>query len=155
MEKIQTKRNALKNRELNDYNNSIPGRKVLKAANSLLTIRPYYQDGLWVFDDARVGLVAEPFVSGADDFIDFLLKKKRMRKQAVANGFTAIFSKQEFRGADAQLQFCSFASGGSVYKPVNLPRFKNKSGTAEVWLCPALNLYFKDSPEGIWAEFRK
>jgi len=155
MQKVQNNRNSSENQALNEYNAGIPGRKVLQASNSLLTIRPYFHDGLWVFDDARVGLVEEPFVSGADDLIDHLLMKKDIRSEALSQGFTAIFSKQEFRGADAHLEFRYFASGGSVYEPITLPDFVNKSGSREVWLCPALNLYFQDSPEGIWVELRK
>jgi hypothetical protein len=148
MENNQNNQN--KNQELNDYNNSIPGRRILESNNSILVIHVYYLNGLWVFDDARVGLTAEPFVGGADDFIDHLLKLKGIREEAVKKGFNAIFSKQEFRGADAQINFTCFANQGTVYTPVNVPDFRNKFGTHDLWLCPALNLYFKDSPEGIW-----
>jgi hypothetical protein len=33
--------------------------------NAINVISPYKHHGMWVFDDARVGLVQEPFVSGA------------------------------------------------------------------------------------------
>ena len=35
-------------------------------ANSLMVISPYYDNGTWVFDDPRVGLVREPFVAGSE-----------------------------------------------------------------------------------------
>ena len=38
--------------------------------NAINAIWPYKHHGMWVFDDARVGLVQEPFVSGADTWID-------------------------------------------------------------------------------------
>jgi hypothetical protein len=38
--------------------------------NAISVISPYKHHGMWVFDDARVGLVQEPFVSGADTWID-------------------------------------------------------------------------------------
>ena len=38
--------------------------------NSIFVIKPYKCEGLWVFDDANVGLVKEPFVGGADTMID-------------------------------------------------------------------------------------
>jgi hypothetical protein len=38
--------------------------------NEINVILPYKHHGMWVFDDARVGLVQEPFVSGADTWID-------------------------------------------------------------------------------------
>jgi len=40
--------------------------------NAINFIVPYRYEGMWVFDDARVGLDKEPFVSGADDMIDVL-----------------------------------------------------------------------------------
>ena len=38
--------------------------------NSLFVIAPYWDSGIWAFDDERVGLVREPFVSGVPDMID-------------------------------------------------------------------------------------
>ena len=38
--------------------------------NSIFVIKPYKWEGLWVFDDANVSLVKEPFVGGADTMID-------------------------------------------------------------------------------------
>jgi hypothetical protein len=38
--------------------------------NTLNIISPYRHNGTWVFDDARHGLVREPFISGADTLID-------------------------------------------------------------------------------------
>jgi hypothetical protein len=37
--------------------------------NAINIIAPYKYLGMWVFDDPRVGLVQEPFVSGADTMI--------------------------------------------------------------------------------------
>ena len=42
----------------------------LSAMNEIYVISPYKHDGTWVFDDARVGLLQEPFVAGADTWID-------------------------------------------------------------------------------------
>ena len=42
--------------------------------NSILVIHPYKSEGMWVFDDARVGLVREPFVAGADTIIDRMVE---------------------------------------------------------------------------------
>jgi hypothetical protein len=38
--------------------------------NAINVIAPYRYLNTWVFDDARVGLVQEPFISGADSIID-------------------------------------------------------------------------------------
>ena len=45
-------------------------RKENSAMNSLMVIVPYKYEGLWVFDDAAVGLNKEPFIAGIDSLID-------------------------------------------------------------------------------------
>ena len=42
--------------------------------NSIFVIAPYWYEGTWVFDDERVGLVKEPFVSGVPDMINHLVR---------------------------------------------------------------------------------
>ena len=42
--------------------------------NALIAIHPYKTQGMWVFDDAAVGLREEPFVSGADTIIDRMVQ---------------------------------------------------------------------------------
>ena len=41
--------------------------------NQICVIKPYKWEGMWVFDDERVGLVREAFVAGADTIIDTAL----------------------------------------------------------------------------------
>src|SRR5450755_4578061 len=69
--------------------------------NALTAIYPYKYEGLWVFDDPRVGLVQEPFVSGADVIID------RMTSQIpnAERGFRLLFSATPFPGFTAQLDW--------------------------------------------------
>ncbi|NDC10677.1 MAG: hypothetical protein EBZ75_15335 [Oxalobacteraceae bacterium] len=38
-------------------------------SNQIQVISPYWLHGTWVFDDDRVGLVEEPFVSGVPEMI--------------------------------------------------------------------------------------
>ena len=38
--------------------------------NALFVIEPYQWNGIWVFDDPRVGLQQEPFVSGMPEIIE-------------------------------------------------------------------------------------
>jgi hypothetical protein len=45
--------------------------------NSIFVIRPHKWNGMWVFDDERVGLDREPFVAGADTMIDTAVALKR------------------------------------------------------------------------------
>ena len=44
-----------------------------EPGNAILTIEPYRHDGAWVFDEPRVGLHREPFVSGIIEMIDRLV----------------------------------------------------------------------------------
>ncbi len=38
--------------------------------NTINAIHPYKYQSFWVFDDGRVGLTQEPFISGADTVIE-------------------------------------------------------------------------------------
>ena len=40
--------------------------------NQITVIHPYKSSGVWAFDDESVGLVREPFVSGADEVIELM-----------------------------------------------------------------------------------
>jgi hypothetical protein len=142
------------NSMLNQYNDSIACRNVLEASNSILLIRPYYSGGFWVFDDERTGLLAEPFVAGAGVLIDYQLNQMGIRKEA-KSVFAAVFSTLPFPGHHLQLTFRRFDQMGSVYAVENKPDFRSSYGSNEVWLCPALNLYFKDSPANLFAQFKQ
>ena len=108
--------------------------------NSILVIHPYKYDGIWVFDDARVGLVQEPFVSGADTVID------RMVEQIpnAADGVTLLFSANPFPGGQYEFAWRREESGGNWYYS---PKFD-----LEGWLCPALFKYFDAAPARIFAQ---
>ena len=62
--------------------------------NAINVILPYKHHGMWVFDDFRVGLVQEPFVSGADTWIDRVVADIPNAEK----GFTLIFSSAPFPG---------------------------------------------------------
>ena len=95
---------------------------------------------MWVFDDARVGLVQEPFVSGADTIID----------RAVANiggadrGFVLVFSASPFPGHELRLDWRRSDLGGNWY-------YSDKF-QMEGWLCPALFKYFDNPPKEIYVQ---
>jgi len=63
------------------------------ASNSIIVIAPYRYAGTWVFDDPRVGLVREPFVSGIPELIDKLVKDI----PDADKGFRLLFSGALFR----------------------------------------------------------
>lgn len=108
-------------------------------SNSIRAIFPYKKQGTWMFDDAGVGLVQEPFVAGAPEMIERLVAGM----PAAANGFRLLFSDQPFPGVQAELQRTSEESPeGNWYR---------LAGTEmEGWLCPALFKYFAHAPERIY-----
>ncbi|MFZ0149939.1 MAG: hypothetical protein WBX95_09625 [Xanthobacteraceae bacterium] len=62
--------------------------------NAINVIAPYKHHGQWVFDDPRVGLSQEPFVAGADTWIDRVVADIPDAER----GFTLIFSGAPFPG---------------------------------------------------------
>ncbi len=112
-------------------------------ANVLNVIHPYKWEGLWVFDDARVGLDKEPFVEGADKIIDTALARKGI--QAPEQGFRLLFSAGPFPHYDLKFEWLREGEGGNWY-------WAEEFGM-EGWLCPALLKYFDAPPKEIYARF--
>lgn len=108
--------------------------------NSIFVIAPYQWEGMWVFDDLRVGLHREPFVSGADLMIDQLVAGLPNAKQ----GFRLLFSASPFPGWMVRLQWQREELGGNWYYS---PQFG-----MEGWLCPALFKYFAEAPAQIFVK---
>jgi len=108
--------------------------------NALNAIYPYRYEGLWVFDDPKVGLVQEPFVSGADLIIDRLT----VQIPNAEKGFRLLFSATAFPGFTAQLEWRRADLSGNWYYSHELDR--------EGWLCPALLKYFDAPPKTIYAK---
>lgn len=106
--------------------------------NAINVIKPYVWEGMWVFDDARVGLDKEPFVSGADVMMNLLA-------QDIPNadkGFRLIFSGTPFPGHIYALDWRRTDCDGNWYYS---PDFD-----LEGWLCPALFKYFEVAPKKIY-----
>lgn len=110
--------------------------------NSIFVIKPYKWEGLWVFDDANVGLVKEPFVGGADTMIDLATAQI----PNAASGFLAIFSAGYFPNAQIVLDWVRAEGGGNVYRWQD----KNMDG----WLCPALLRYFAEPPARLYIQVK-
>jgi hypothetical protein len=102
--------------------------------NSIRVIAPYKYEGMWVFDDAAVGLVREPFVAGIDTMIDRLVASIPDAEQ----GFRLVFSATPFPGHTVKLEWKREETGGNWYY---CPQFG-----IEGWLCPALFKYFEKAP---------
>ena len=110
--------------------------------NSLFVIAPYKHEGFWVFDDPRVGLAQEPFVSGADDIIDILTEDL----PDAETGFRLIFSPEPFPGFQAKFIWSRPEFAGNWY---SWPERK-----IEGWLCPALFKYFETAPPEIYVQVK-
>ena len=108
--------------------------------NSIIVIAPYKWEGMWVFDDPRVGLYREPFVSGADVMMDKLVAGLPDAQK----GFRLIFSAAPFPGYTAKLEWRRDEYGGNWYYS---PQFD-----MEGWLCPALFKYFPRAPREIFVK---
>ena len=110
--------------------------------NSIIAIHPYKHEGVWVFDDPKVGLIQEAFVAGADNIIERMVAGLN-RPEA---GFTLIFSASPFPGHQAIFEWRRSEMGGNWYYNAQLD--------AEGWLCPALFKYFAEAPQRIYAQFK-
>ena len=100
--------------------------------NAINIIAPYKHHGQWVFDDPRVGLSQEPFVAGADTWIDRVVADIPDAEK----GFTLIFSGSPFPGHQYRLDWRREEGGGNWYYSIDLDM--------EGWLCPALFRYFTE-----------
>jgi hypothetical protein len=109
--------------------------------NVIHAIHPYKEQGLWVFDDEKVGLVQEPFVAGADVIIDRMVAGLEHPER----GFTLLFSAGPFPGYQAAFDWRRSEMGGHWYYSPELD--------AEGWLCPALLRYFETAPRRLYARF--
>lgn len=110
--------------------------------NTINVIAPYKYHGMWVFDDARVGLVQEPFVSGADVLID----RAVVTIPDAEAGFLLLFSASPFPGHELRLEWRRIDAGGNWYYS---PEFR-----LEGWLCPALLRYFEEAPRQIYVQVK-
>jgi hypothetical protein len=104
------------------------------VANAIHVIVPYRHASTWVFDDPRVGLAQEPFVSGIPEMIDALVAKISNADK----GFRLLFSCSRFPGYHVKLEKLREEYEGIWY------RWTERN--AEGWLCPALLLYFSEAP---------
>lgn len=106
-------------------------------SNSIRVIHPYRILSGWAFDDPSVGLVREPFVSGADTMIDSIVQSR-----GLGDNITLFFSESPFPDHELKLVWDRSELGGNWYQLI---------GTEiKGWLCPALYKYFVTAPETIY-----
>jgi len=108
--------------------------------NQIQVIAPYWLESVqtWVFDDDRVELVEEPFVSGIPAMIDDLVADI----PDAQNGFRLMFSASPFPGHQRKLEWMREKLGGNWYR----------LGEFEGWLCPALLRYFESAPAELYVK---
>ena len=112
----------------------------LPPQNSLLVISPYRYGGTWVFDDARMGLVQEPFVAGIPEMIDILVADI----PDADKGFRLTFSAQPFPDYQKHLTWVRGDGVGNWYQLDDPPM--------EGWICPALFHYFQEAPKDLYVK---
>ena len=105
--------------------------------NALMQILAYRHNAGWSFDDAAVGLVAEPFVAGIPTMIDILAEQV-----GAADRIVLTFAPTEFPGAVCRLDRTKEEHGGNWYAWI--------AHHTQGWLCPALLHYFPTAPDVIW-----
>ena len=105
-----------------------------------MVIYPYRYEGMWVFDDEKVGLAREPFVSGADEIID----KLTAHLPDADKGFRLIFSAKPFPVFSTEFEWRREEYEGNWYYSPALDM--------EGWLCPALFKYFDNTPPKIYVK---
>ena len=120
---------------------SHPNRRHLDV-NAINVIAPYKYLGMWVFDDARVGLVQEPFVEGADVIIERAVEAI----PSAEDGFLMLFSATPFPGHQFRLSLRRAHAGGNYY-------YSHAHGV-EGWVCPALFRYFDQAPEELFFQVK-
>jgi hypothetical protein len=108
-----------------------------------MVIYPYKYQGIWVFDDEKVGLRQEPFIAGADKIIDRFVKTIPNAE----SGFSLIFSASPFPSYQVSFDWLREEYEGNWYY--------NKDLDMEGWLCPALFKYFAEVPKKLYVHFKK
>ena len=108
-------------------------------ANAIHVIVPYRHASTWVFDDPRVGLSQEPFVSGIPEMIDTMVANIPNAEK----GFRLLFASEPFPGYQVKLEKVREEYEGVWYR---------WDDNGEGWLCPALFLYFPEAPPRLYAK---
>jgi hypothetical protein len=117
--------------------------------NSLFVIHPYKEQGQWMFDDESVGLFREPFVAGADTLMERISKEQF----GGADKLTLIFSEKPIPNATVVLEIAETVPHNPL-QPQEYGTDYHYEGEP-VWLCPALNKYFPESPKEIWISAKR
>ena len=116
--------------------------KCKQPANSLMVIKPYRWEKLWVFDDPSVGLLREALVAGVPEILEGLLEQEGIPLEEAEKGFLVTFSAIPFPGHQLGVTWIGREAGGNWYEE----NVSKKQG----WLCPALLRYFSKPPKNLY-----
>jgi hypothetical protein len=115
--------------------------------NSIIVVKPYKWEGMWVFDDEKTGLVREPFVAGVPEILEALLVRQGIPLDEAEKGFRLIFSAVPFPGHQLTAKRMEEEGGGTWYE--------ESVSKARGWLCPALFRYFSAAPENLYVRVER
>src|SRR5262245_36779903 len=96
----------------------------------ILTLEPYREPGMWVFDDPAAGLHREPFIGDVNAMLDRL----SAAIPDAAAGFRLLFSAEPFDGH--QVTFTWVRAD-----PIEGNWYRADQTGEEGWLCPSLFCY--------------
>ena len=116
--------------------------------NAMLVIHPYLDQGIWVFDDPVYSLVREPFVGGMTE----ILNEVSREQVGGADHMTIVFSAYKFPGHQYVLE-----KDERDDDPTDVGTWYRVAVANQLmrgWLCPALNLYFPESPNIIYVQVK-
>ena len=109
-------------------------------SNSIIVIFPYKYQDMWVFDDRKVGLIQEPFVSRMPQIIDLLVAEIENADQ----GFKLLASNTPFPEFQIKMTWLNEEYKGNWYYW--------KEADKKGWLCPALLKYFDKPPQELFCK---
>jgi hypothetical protein len=115
--------------------------------NSIMVLKPYRWEGMWVFDDDRTGLVREPFVAGVPEILEALLVKQGIPLEEAEKGFRLIFSAVAFPGHQLSANRVGEEGSGTWYE--------ESASRTRGWLCPALFRYFAAAPDNLYVRVER
>ena len=121
----------------------------------MFTIEPYWQHNAWVFDDERVGLLAEPLVGNINTMVDNMLIEEIRDARSPERRASALSYCRE--NPNFTLTFTDTATAIDNALKLDLLR-SSLSGSdyfcaeygLEGWLCPALFLYYPKAPKALY-----
>ncbi|UAJ74633.1 hypothetical protein IQE94_17730 (plasmid) [Synechocystis sp. PCC 7339] len=112
--------------------------------NSIFTISPYWTGSTWAFDAEEVGLLGEPFVSGADAILSAIVKRELALETEKGSQFELIFSAEGFPSYHA----CFERQETDI-------DYQDLDHGDRGWLCPATLKFFPNGhPEKLYIQVR-